>query len=218
MKFDDSKGLIDERILDECYLKSNNEEVMDSKWEDQRDSLISYYEDYIKDIEKSGDKRASFGVKLTLNSLKGCEEFKLCNNIIFEHEYGLDNVLLIIPPCHDDWYRFDNIIDYCEEGKLHNSINRYEKIYPIYPYIGSYHDIRTGEKVDMHNIRVLNDEDTDDRQEFLEEVGCKDMAEYKENIRSVIPESVVALCKWANIFKDEADINKLEPMMYVYWG
>lgn len=71
--------------------------------------------------------------------------WQLGRSLIHQDEFGLPGVLLVIdPPSHQSWYRYDNTLDWTEETELHNQRNRVIRIQRpgIYPYDGRWKRIR----------------------------------------------------------------------------
>jgi hypothetical protein len=66
--------------------------------------------------------------------------------VIYAHEFGKSNIMVFRPfGCAEEWTRYDNIIDYCEETVHYNSRSRVKSLAPlcgIYPYIGTMVRVR----------------------------------------------------------------------------
>ena len=149
---------------------------------------------------------------------------------IHQGEYGIPKVLNIIPyRCRfipDDWYRYNSMLDYCEETayfhKNENNPNRYKFLKDaIYPYL-NYWDVRTGRIVKneaFHFRRLVNSKAKEgfDMQRAAEDAGFANIKEAKKYMQPMVPRCVQLLCEFAKVFTDPATIRELRPMIYVYW-
>lgn len=103
----------------------------EDRWEDDRftrEAYLSHLTDRSKafkeylDRSKNGEKiewpesQEAFDAHLELTSLERNKDWEPNYSVVYSPEYGLDNVLLIVPPsCYESWTRYDNPIDYIEE-------------------------------------------------------------------------------------------------------
>jgi len=160
----------------------------------------------------------------------------------FRHdsEYGLPKVLCIRPASCPDWYQYDNTIDYYQAHIESRKSRKYmnctaEEIEGgIYPFIADYHDKRDGRTVDSSAacafLRLINtNRDLMKRRgkkkrkpldatPLARLCGFKNTDEALENMYAKPPDTIVNLCRFGEIFKDEATIRELVPMLYTYWS
>lgn len=170
--------------------------------------------------------------------LKDYEEGKFVRADIFDFydydsEYGLSNVINFIPPgCADTFTRYDDSIDYYQEmittSQLDASAHPIPS--PIYPWL-SWCDCRvtppkrfTGasESLILRYIRARNDKsgklgsrELSYLEEFaVRELGFENAEHLKKNVRPVVPEELVLLVKYLEVFNNEEDIYTLSPLLY----
>lgn len=169
------------------------------------------------------------------NSSKRCGNPSDC--FIHYGEYGLPNVLTAVPyTCRwSDWYRFDNMIDYMEEGRgaRGNRVVVYDD--GLYPWIGQYWDVRTGEmkkgevacayrrlvnaEKDEKKSRKKNKEDfTSGKLALAQVMGFETLAECEENLQVMVPRCLQLMCEFCEVFTEPAMVRELRPMLYVYWS
>lgn len=170
---------------------------------------------------------------------RGYDEYwDITDAIVYDGEYGLDNVWMIIPPGQSDWFRRDDIIDYVEEGHLGAESGRVEDRFEIlqqgiWPYNG-LHQNQYGERLNStyscawwrycNAVKegVYAQEDIQDivivMDRIAKEMGFKSLHDAKETMVPLIPDIIRAVCEFGNIFTDPATINQLRPMFYVYWS
>lgn len=157
-------------------------------------------------------------------------------SIIHQSEYGLGNVLLIHSPCHHEtWWRYSDIIDHIEETKLYQTTgkcNRVEELAEgIHPYDHLWMDSRTGQWIDAEDFvytlsiyRIAKGHKANTRKfrakltELAVQLGFANWREAVKYISPFVPLSVQYLCRFGKLFKDEAVIWQLRPLLYVYWG
>ena len=165
---------------------------------------------------------------------------KICKRTIsetytFDYEYAKKEVFHMMPLSSYDWRRYDNIIDYCEEGRFHKSKNRYKFLGwgGIYPYLSHMTRFKgeTPSEVDKLNgwysekikegiLEPANYSmlvgDWDKRESIAKGEVLKDL---KENWRSRIPLEIHAQLLLLGFIKDvKSFVNEMRPMLYVHWG
>jgi hypothetical protein len=166
--------------------------------------------------------------KLREKDLYGC--------VVYEHEYGLPEVLVIRPATKDDWSRFDDTIDYMEEtypwsrGSQQNRVQVYE--HGPFPFNGSYMDKRTGklvpEKV-MYWIRARSNVQQAPGDTIAERLGMLNAlaqeftpfethAEADENIVPQVPDEIRDLAEFGQLFTHAGTWRQLRPLLYTYWA
>ncbi len=161
------------------------------------------------------------------------------NSFKHDGEYGMPNVICIVPACCPDWQQYDNIIDHYTSNIQAKQTRNYcactvEVMEDgIYPWNASFMDKRDGRRVDSSVacgfLRLLNAQrdvkagkrSTDlkiDMDVLAKVCGFETGAEALENMRPEPPDLIVNLCRFGKLFKDEATIRELVPMLYTYWS
>lgn len=160
---------------------------------------------------------------------QGKKPLSLEGTVIHDGEYGLENVLLVVPPTYEDmWTRYDDPIDWIDETYIRQDVGSQanwvkELRHGIYPFIG-YMDKRTGEKLDdriFHWIRGTNRQPKPNEQvldELAEECGFSDSADALENVAPIVPEDIQNVVAYLELFNDPDSWRDLRPIMYTYWS
>jgi len=139
-------------------------------------------------------------------------------------EYGMSNVMMFRHLTHQDWGRYDDIMDYYECDESQDSVKDLTHRCGIWPYQGIIHipgspkygkegypDYMNGGEYNMA-IGIW----TEKTPPLLS--GDK-LDYYKTYYRPVIAGSIVLHIYWLDIFKDfYKTIQELRPMIYTYWG
>lgn len=148
--------------------------------------------------------------------------------IYYEPEFGLENVLLFVPWGYENYYRYDNIIDWVEETYTQSEPqNPNIKILNngIYPHTGRIK--LNGEKITGdYNERMMS---IYDQEEFrlkypekltawLDTLGFSTYNEYQEKTRPDVPFDIYLLAKFLNVFVDPNIVWTFKPMIYTYWS
>lgn len=224
--------ITDERINPDGILNSN-------RWEDT-DWTREAYQEYLEKIENSPQDELSnhfsLDASLDIYSLnEGLKSWQPTSSVIHSPEFGLSNVLCIVPPCmHKDWNRYDDSIDYVEETMVYQEVNRVVTFKKgFFPWNDIYVDSRTGKRLrcDNHDrycylkryLKATKDHSTKTRvrnliQKEIEEMGFKDQQELNKFIIPAIPTSIRLFCNFTRIFQDEKTVFSLRPMLYVHWS
>ena len=145
---------------------------------------------------------------------------------LVEHhsEYGLKNVLIVLPFNMPDWRRWDDSLDYYEDQ--HNGEPHVKLLDSgIYPWSAAYTDTRTGEDVKGHEImmwvRAKNsniERDRIDLDLFARESGFADHDEALKYCQPRVPDPIRNICRFGKLFHDDMTIHRLRPMIYTRWG
>lgn len=154
----------------------------------------------------------------------GSNEFN--KMISWDPEYGLPNVVVFTPPSQRSWQRYDDMIDYteaCEEYQgsvpVVKPINR-----ALYPYV-SWIDIRNPTEIPPYAmIQVANEfrynssfvPETGDK--YVKPWGFSSIDEMLNSIVPSIPDELVEILRFLEVFKDPDTIYQLRPMIYIYWA
>jgi hypothetical protein len=140
---------------------------------------------------------------------------------------GLENVLCVRPLTMDDWYRYDDIMDYAEQTYFSDGHDQHDDVkvshYALYPF-DSYMDARTGNRIksDIYTwLRAVNGKLTENLEALdvlARHGGFGSHAEALENCVAYVPEEIRNLCKYAGVFTDPATALTLRPMLYTWWA
>lgn len=144
-------------------------------------------------------------------------------------EYLEKNVLVIRPLSGKDWYRSDDPIDWIEETHLRepeneNGVNWYKTLGDgIFPYIGTYMNAHTGERVKegIELRRCFTWKDWDkfyDVDKLAKDFGFVDAEDARVNLVPRVPDEVRDLAKWGKLFTNDDVWKQLRPIIYTYWS
>ena len=218
IQVDDENNIIDPRINQCGYLGSDSDE--------QEDNYTIEGFKAQADIE---EVYAKFCVQ-------DCTD-QLYRLIEYDAEFGLPNVLCIIPPGHlYRWARSDDDIDYylASNQILPTEIDNpciswvRELKHPIYPFV-SYIDTRTAvdnecTSVEYAAVNIIRDLIAADINvevpaRYFEKLNFSGTnQEFLNTFIPQIPEAVRELAKYTKIFTDDKYINDLRPIIYSYWS
>ena len=155
--------------------------------------------------------------------------------VIEDPEYGVPGVILFRPISNHHWYRSDDMIDYCEHEMRYHQMRNTIKFLdtPLYPYVG-YMNAISGEKYNIdpkarlaqefwyavRTKRTANDKKNWElyAESNAKKLGFESVKQAKLNIIPVIPQELVALIKYLNIFNDDNTIWQLRPAIYTFWS
>ena len=129
-----------------------------------------------------------------------------------------------------------------EETQCYGQENRYAVFRSgIYPYTPMYMDDRNGKRVDVDNAlmfvrawnelhiyamgypnKLIEERGVSVIKETMNQAAVKLGFENHEHavkhIYPAVPEEIVLLCEYCQVFNDPSTIWKLRPMLYVYWS
>lgn len=214
----------EELSITDSRFNPNGYFMLDCEEQEEKYSI----EGFIKYLEEAHEKeKDSLGYSMITFELMGIKESKKIRDIFdmvrWDGEFGLPNVVLF-QNHSKDWSRFDDIIDYCECDSQENSVKLLKQ--GIYPYMG-WMNSDTGEtkfKVDDKTYEYLhvrqdinfgfNHYDLDK----LLQMGFSSIEEADKKVVPVVPEFIMYLCKYLEVFKDDKTIYQLRPMLYTYWS
>jgi len=167
-------------------------------------------------------------------------DWKVNNFITYSDKEFEEDTNVFMVTHHENWYRYDDIIDYIVESQVHGQKSHVEIIkHSIFPYNGMYICKSTGETLthiqrEMYTTYLtLLDKlvDNNDLQlhirygihirygtEIQKELKLKNIKDIFTEIIPIIPKEIVLFCKWLNIFTDDKYILDLKPMCYTYWS
>lgn len=151
--------------------------------------------------------------------------------ITYDPEFGLPNVLLMIPVDGNGFSRYDDIIDYYEAESSEPTIKPLTDRCGIYPWEGFMEHIPGSEHYhESSSEKYSTYPFTFDGGEYNQLVGRWDKKrpplakdEYLDYLlkayRPMIATSVILYAKWIDIFKDfYKTIHEFRPMIYTYWA
>jgi hypothetical protein len=147
---------------------------------------------------------------------------------------GLKNVLCVRPLAWEDWYRFDDAIDWVEQSHSKKSQRDKVKVLPhgIYPHVG-YMDARTGERVsndvfawirlqsylrDHPKKRRVVEKDPSALDDLAARAGFTDNAEAEAFCVPIVPDEVRWMLEFTEVFNSPDTWLQLRPMVYTWWA
>lgn len=175
---------------------------------------------------------------------KGYKNLKYVIRNNSDKEFETEITFLILRSCTygEDWYRYDDSIDYYEEAiRPENQNGCRDRLdwldRGIYPYSGSYQNARTGESLTRNGFcgsirrEYLDIAKTDPNQVFSKQwnllrhnptfwfdLGFENGEDFKRNCIHKIPEEIVEICEGSGIFKDPMTVYQLRPAIVTYWA
>lgn len=229
---DDEGNITDSRINPDGYLLLNCETQ-------EEQFYVKEFREIIRQAIHNGN--TGDDLLIYLNYIK--EKHELWDCIEYDSEFGLSNVLCIIPPTQfATWKRYDDTIDYTMANMgiflspPDNPCEPWAKVYhaPFYPYLG-WDDSKTGEMVVgirdgiirecirrvWHNSPVsiwYGDENVVLPNQWQEILECVTTGDVLHRYIPSIPASVKELVKYTKLFTDESTVYQLRPIMYCYWS
>lgn len=151
-------------------------------------------------------------------------------------DLGEDYVLIALTPLTqlEEWFRWDDTIDYVEASQQSIETNSYAtetKIrflsYPPTPYEGHWMNQRTGQEIpikDFDVIRFLKNSYVDNKnvvnEKSLERIGkygFENFDDLIENMVPSVPESIRLMVKWLD-FMPEQELITYKPAIVTYWN
>lgn len=210
VKTNRSGQIIDKRFDPEGWLLIDDEELQEDERRYSARAYKKFLEQAVKRQELTWIDVVHERTALLNRDKEAARQRKFWapyRSLIHEGEFGLQNVLIILPfaDCSSN-HRYDNLIDWAEEISAYRGNNRVVELSKsgIYPYNTGYWDPLT-----RSNISTV-----DDRFVFN---SADDLLASGEICWSV-PKSVEMMCKYLNVFKYEETISELRPLLYVYWA
>jgi hypothetical protein len=238
----DQYKIVDERINPDGIL-GNPENEEDYTREGFIDYLKSLHPG-VKDFSENGEmtsldfsKQSVIHASLEYHQLTSKKNWEPIYSIIYSAEFGLSNVLFIIPPCeYENWRRYDDPIDYMESlirsRQGESEINYFTLTNcGIFPYDFAM-DNRTGEMLkdqcaEAYYLRrrvlecdnVLNQNEKDVVLKHLAtSMGFASVEECDKHLAPFVPYNVRFLERYTKLFRDPSIVFSLRPMLYVYWS
>ena len=158
----------------------------------------------------------------------------LSNMIVSNFEYGLPNVVCIVPPLnYKEWVRYNNDIDAVEVSIMLEKNPDKDAYAPrieimkngFYPFNGLFSNKENGEPLKGEVLAIyrhflFNENEIKDefKNSKIDQFDNRTFNEMKESYNPMIPPSIINLCEFLNIFKDLNTVYSLKPMFYSYWG
>lgn len=209
--------LADERINAECPALNF------------RSGPIEEYKEWLEEQREAGDIEIDLELSFLREPEPGDPHFDLDSAVIHNGEFGLPNVLCIVPPTYQrKWSRFDDTMDWIEETYLRGDgemqKNRVDVLrHGVYPFI-DYMDKRTGERLDhriFNWVRATNATEPLSEQELdlvAEACGFESNKDAWENVAPVIPRDIANIANFLEVFTSPDVLLQLRPMIYTYWS
>lgn len=249
-------GLTDVKTnSNDCYRfrdgRLNRTGILRADWDEQQSRwTLEAYKDWLQDRRDNLGEDVDFLYRTDLgwerhhvaDAQAPNRRVEISDCFIHQPEFGLPNVLCCIPICErNNWYRYDDMIDYVEESCFrnpkHNPCRDFVEVFEenFYPWTGLYWDIRDGRRLDAGEScayrRLVNAEKTcleleqPSRGGYEEE--CEAMArtlefeshdDLQKHMAPMVPSYMQFLIEFCEVFTDPSVVRQLRPMMYVYWG
>lgn len=186
----------------------------------QNIDIEAFYKWWMKNEENDQNK---FYAELYLKDLKeGVIQSSTRRFGFYEDEGGLDNVLLFVAPSSmDEWYRYDNAIDYYEADGMEPKVQEIDRA--IFPWEG-YWDVSVTppKRLDgdqLRSVMYYNQLIRDGMFDLAEKIKYKITDDIDiSNVRPIIPPEIVALVKYLDVFTEERYIYEMKPLIYTYWS
>lgn len=169
------------------------------------------------------------------------ERLEVYECIRHDAEFGLPNVLCIIPPAHTSWIRYDDILDYTLASlgvfpvPIDNPCEPWVKVshFPFYPHLG-WDDSLTEEPVigkkdgiirecaqrvwTRPSSNLYGDENAVICSEWQDILECVTTGEVFKRYVPSIPGTIKEMVKYTKLFIDDRIVYQLRPLVYCYWG
>ena len=201
---------------------------------------------YPYDISIIHEAPTKMSLKLGLDLLSDeNKEISGYDCIVFDREYGEPNVVLFIPVDNiEEWYRYDDIIDYTEEtADIHELANHVKTLTTgIYPYnhvMVRFRDPPEGTYSNSYlsHIKSKHEEWADNKGlvrlpvsyyswyigHYASDVDPLVQGKLLEHLlndwRPTVPVSIILMIHYLELSNDPVRlINNLRPMIYTYWS
>lgn len=160
------------------------------------------------------------------------EYFDFYDMVECDQEFGREDVLMLMSPLYfREWKRTDNIIDYVEHNQLYRgaTIQFLPLDTAIWPYSG-YINCKTGERCVGKEGRIVGEiwfsyrssqdgkiEKFIKNAEFLASTLDMTLDQAINTFVPSIPEEIIMMAKYLNLFNDESTIFELRPAVYTFW-
>jgi hypothetical protein len=213
-------GLIDIKANKKLEITDNrfNKEGYFLKYEEDHEWTMPLFLKWLQEKKVEEKSEEYYQLKQTIWDVSQNINKQFSDLIYYDSEFGLKRVMCIVPIGHNDWVRYDDTIDYYQNGnKVANSVKLLDG--GIYPYNASYVDIRDGRRVDslyFHNLKsmlklnMVNDHN-------LGLCGLNNINEMRF-VHAKVPHSITAMCEYLQIFNLQQTALKLKPMIYTYFS
>lgn len=218
------------KINDERFI---GDRVPDKIWEFSFKEFLTWFEknkdeclSVLGDFNRTTDGGEGYLLRCALADLNEEKESKICDNpVVYDSEYGLKNVFLITPIELGECYRYDNLIDYYEAGKVRNKVKVLESNCGIYPYLGMIRKPDRGAPPTEPALPMrLSPADYNiltgrwDKRKPPTATGAL-LDHLLNDYRPSIPDSIILIAYRYGIFKNwKETLCDLKPMIYTYWS
>ncbi len=201
-------------------------------WEEKEDRYtLEGFTEHLDALLPKNDEidHAVFDLMLLRKQITEGDVKELYHYMHYDMEFGDGNVLLFIPPGHNNWTRYDDIIDYYDPANRETDAGITNSVIPIdralWPY-ESYVNLKTMPPVMLNSrqqhlyntVKYRGLEKYTEVDQILRKLGLDTAEEFKTHIAPIIPQGLVELLRYVKMFKDEKFIFELRPIIYGYWG
>lgn len=174
----------------------------------REEATLEEFEKYAESVDK---KDYFFGLAKTDERYDNFSQM-----LEYDEEFGLSNVLLLMPLNHKDWCRVDDAIDYYEDSLRGDDTGvPYVKMIdrPLYPW-SSFVDKETGQNIPLHLSSLIHRgyEDT------AKKLGYDSCDDFFNKTTAEIPECIRLFVEWTDMFVDSKTLFEFKPMIYTYWS
>jgi hypothetical protein len=145
--------------------------------------------------------------------------------VIHQPEYGLPNVICIVPVSEEKhWRRYDDIIDYTEHSHVSRTTgNDADDTVLVFnqgipPYHHDFWDTRTHQLLDSVAMSLFPIATPDRKAILAKKLGFESIQDVYMFARPVVPYGVRLMCRYLNLFSDPVTENLLQPLRYIYWS
>lgn len=162
--------------------------------------------------------------------------YRLGSCVVHSFDYGLPNVMALVPPSYSDtWLQNDNIFDYVEAhlgGEADTSPTLHD-VPGIDPFDGRWMDKATGLELNHNYVRgyrrslepgSVEQQDAAARRICLagrprpEEPLFADAATAAQRLVRLVPAEIRELAAFGDLFTDPGTWTSLRPVLYTYWS
>ncbi|MET4143963.1 hypothetical protein [Arthrobacter sp. UYCo732] len=161
--------------------------------------------------------------------------YRLGSCVVHSFDYGLPNVMALVPPSYaDTWLQDDNLFDYVEAhlGGEADTDPTLSDVPGIDPFDGRWMDKATGLELNHNYVRgyrralELDDEQQDAAARRICIAGrprpetplFADAATAASRLTRLVPGEIRELARLGNLFTDPDVWTSLRPVLYTYWA
>ena len=134
----------------------------------------------------------------------------------------------IRPLYHQNWYRYGDTLDHIEQSILGTddykivSATQYLEV-GIFPYNGFFVSTLTGESISIELMNTVNAllgilDDEIIISEYLSQIGFTTINQFKHCVKPKIPDEIVRICQYFDMFHSPSVVQSLRPMYMSWWS